>query len=137
MPAPLLPHQMSGSLFETLTQMHEQAYFNEELNLRLNLEAESGEDSAFDRVMQLDLPNERNLNSQSEFFIEEANSVEIGTRCQALVIPECQSLPCQSGFEGELFFDASKIEAALVERYLVYMKGVWPSMFDYREEIAL
>ena len=78
--------------------MHEQADFNEELNLRLNLEAESGEDSALDRVMCEDLPDERTLNSQCEFFIEEANPVEIGTKCQALVIPQCQSMPCQTVF---------------------------------------
>ena len=96
--ANLLPHEMHVSLYDTLMKLHEEAA-KEAQNLRLMLEEEcQKEDSAGERLIYQEMPDERMISSQCEFYVEEADTVEIGTCCQALMIPECQPLPCQAEF---------------------------------------
>ena len=74
--------------------MHEEAV-KEDFDLRLVLEAAcEEEDSAVERIIDQEMIDEAAVGSQCEFYVEEADTVEIGTCCQALIIPECQPLPC-------------------------------------------
>lgn len=143
-PAQLLPHETAASLFDTLTQMHEEAieleYAKERFRMRLMLEAEcqrGEEDSACERLLRAEDPDERRLCSQHELYIEEADPVGLGTRCQVASIPVCGAQWSASEFRGELLFDPERIQAEALDSYLRAIRSMWPQEFEYREEVAL
>ena len=112
---------------------------DEKLKLRLELEAEGyeSEDSAVERVRQLELPDERSLNSQADLYIEDADPVGIGQGCQVDKLPKLRQLPCQTVPKDRQLFNPDRIDSNLLDLYLRDIYNMWPQDFDYREEIAL
>ena len=81
--------------------------------------------------------DEADLHSQDDFYIEIADPVGIGTDSQPKLIPSFREGPCKTIFRGDNLFDPSRIEPDLLDRYLNDIRVIWPSSFDFREEIAL
>ena len=79
-PSTLLPHQIAYKHCDNRMYKDEDMA-REAQDLRLTLETECGqEDSAVGRILYEEMPDERALDSQSDFFIDEAEPVRVDTR---------------------------------------------------------